>query len=249
MQVPPPALGVHEPAGHRADLARHVVHLTHVRRHVLRVGEKRVLAAVRGKRFPLDVVHPGRVDERAWHDAASQRVAQSVRHRVIDGDVGRHGTSRGRGAEVWHAPHERGSHGQPARLGVVLHVVLRRRHQQHTGTHCTDDGRDPAQQRHPVQDRAIGRQARMKPCPEDARGGTRFPGAQPCGRRGPQRQRSARAVGNGQVVRLPARLGQAPQRARHEELDVVGMGRDGHRDVGGRLHHDRCTGRPSRADW
>ena len=88
----------------------------------------------------------------------------------------------------------------------------------------------------------------MKARAEDPCGGAGFARPQPCGRRGAQRQRTARAVGKRHVVGAPPFLRQAAERPRHEELDVVGVGRNGHRDVGAGFHHDRDTGRPSRAD-
>ncbi len=87
VQVPPPALGMPELARHPADLARQVVHRLEVGVEALAGVEPVLLRVVRLQRLELFGLHRRRVHELAGNNAPPQRIAEAVRHGVVDRHV------------------------------------------------------------------------------------------------------------------------------------------------------------------
>ena len=129
---------------------------------------------MRGERIALFAVDGGRVDEVIRRHGAAQRVAQGVRHRVINRDVARHGPARGSGVKVRHATRERRRHDQPARVGVVFHVILRRMGEDDGRRDFANDGRELSQRAEVVKDFEIVAQAGVKDRIQNHGGASRF---------------------------------------------------------------------------
>src|SRR5687767_3806024 len=107
------------------DRQRHLVHRAQIRIHSLACIEPGFLAGMRREGFPLLLVNGSRIYECAGNDSSAQSIAKAVRHCVKNGDVALDGRSTWNRPEVWHTARERSRDGEPARIGVILHVVLR----------------------------------------------------------------------------------------------------------------------------
>ena len=137
---------------HSANRQRHFVHRQEVGVHALaRVEPAFWLSwAASASRFAAwtEVVF----DEEIRRHPPAQRIAQAVRHRVINRDVARTGRARGSGVEIRHAARERRGHGQPASVGVIFHVILRRMSEDNARLHFANDRGESAQRSKVVKD-------------------------------------------------------------------------------------------------
>ena len=222
-----PALGILEPAGHRACLAAESLHRRQVRVHTLAFVEPPPLALVAGEHGPLAVEDVRRVDEEVRAHRLAQRPAVAVRLGVIDGHVAGDGVAGRVGLEVVHASHERRRHGQAGRVLMVFHVIVRRLGQENLGRHLAHDGGHAGQERLLVIDLDVRHKALVIDGPDGGGRGPRLVAADANNLVGRHVRRAARTVRDVHRVEFVPRPGQADERAGHQKLDVVGMGGDG----------------------
>jgi len=171
--------------------------------------------------------HRRHVHELPRADAFPERTAKAVGQGVVEG----HGIvdrAHGRvGREVQHRPGEGRGDRQPARVDVVLHVVLRRRDEHDAWADLPDDGADLPRHLRGIDDLDVVDQRGMPLSACQAAGlfcllapGRNY-GLSWLGRR------SAGAVSHVHVVEGPARLPKQEEGSRHHEFDVVGVSPDG----------------------
>ena len=110
---------------------------------------------MRCQRLAFDLVNQGGVHKSAGQDAAPQTITQTVWHRVIHRHFVISGGPCRYGFEIAHSAREGGGDGEPAGVGVVLHVILRGMGEEDIGLHVADDGGQGAQQFEVVKDLQI----------------------------------------------------------------------------------------------
>src|SRR5262245_59658395 len=95
--------------------------------------------------FAFSRVDGLRVDEDGRANRLTKLITQSVRHRVINGDLTRHRLAWWAAFEVRHATSEGSGYGQARRVHVIFHVILRRMSEYNLWIDLTDGGRQAPQ--------------------------------------------------------------------------------------------------------
>src|SRR5260221_921468 len=92
------------------------------------------------ERLAVGFLDRARIHEAPGNNSATQPISEPVRHRVIDRHSAIVARARWHGFEVSHSTGKSGSDYQPARVRMILHVILRGMSENERGLHFSQYG-------------------------------------------------------------------------------------------------------------